>query len=73
MTLGQSNAPPTFRRMMNDTLRDILHKFVIVYLDDVCVYSHSLDEHLEHLRLVLQRLNEEGFKSCALKMLLRSS
>jgi hypothetical protein len=44
---------------MNDILRDFLHKFVIVYLDDVCVYNRTMEEHLEHLRLVLQRFKEE--------------
>jgi hypothetical protein len=39
-----------------------LHKFVIVYLDDVCIYSRTLEEHQEHLRLVLQRFKEEGLK-----------
>jgi hypothetical protein len=48
--------------MMNDILRDFLHKFVIVYLDNVCIYNRILEEHVEHLRLVLQRLKEEGFK-----------
>jgi hypothetical protein len=57
---GLCNAPATFQRMMNDILRDFLHKFVTVYLDDVCIYSRSLEEHLEHLRLVLQRFKEEG-------------
>jgi hypothetical protein len=48
--------------MMNDILRDFLHKFVIVYLDDACVYSRTLDEHMENLRLVLQGFKEEGLK-----------
>jgi hypothetical protein len=55
---GLCNAPSTFQRMMNDILRDFLHKFVTVYLDDVCVYNRTLEEHLTHLRLVLQRFQE---------------
>jgi hypothetical protein len=62
MPFGLCNAPATFQRMMNDILRDFLHKFVTVYLDDVCIYSRTLEEHLEHMRLVLQRFQEEGLK-----------
>jgi hypothetical protein len=62
MPFGLCNAPATFPRMMNDILRDFLQKFVTVYLDDVCIYSRTLEEHMEHLRLVLQRFKEEGLK-----------
>jgi hypothetical protein len=62
MPFGMCNAPATFQRMMNDILRDFLHKFGIVYLDDVCIYSRTMEEHPEHLRLVLQRFKEEGLK-----------
>jgi hypothetical protein len=55
------NAPVTFQKMMNDILCDFLHKIVHVYLDDVCIYGRTLEEHLEHLRLVLQRF-KEGLK-----------
>jgi hypothetical protein len=48
--------------MMNDTLREFLHKFVTVYPDDVCVFSRTLEEQLDHMRLVLQRFKEEGLK-----------
>jgi hypothetical protein len=53
MPFGLCNAPTMFQRMINDIMRDFLHKFISVYLDDVCVYIHSLEDHLEHLRLVL--------------------
>jgi hypothetical protein len=48
--------------MINDILRDFLHKFVIVYLDDVRVSSRTLEEHLEQRHLVLQHFKEEGLK-----------
>jgi hypothetical protein len=62
MAFGLCNARATFQRMMNVILRDFLHKFVTVYLDDVCIYSRALEEHLEHVRLALQRFKEEGLK-----------
>jgi hypothetical protein len=62
MPFGMCNTPTTFQRMMNDILRDFLHKFVTLYLDDVCLYSRTMEEHMEHLRLVLHRFKEEGLK-----------
>jgi hypothetical protein len=62
MPFGLCNVPTTFQRIMNDILRDILHKFVIVYLDDVCICNRTLEEHMEHLRLVSQQFKEEGLK-----------
>jgi hypothetical protein len=59
---GLCNAPATFQRMMNDILCEFLHKFVTVYLDDVCIYSRTLEKHLVHLRLDLQRFKEKGLK-----------
>jgi hypothetical protein len=46
----------------NDILRDVLHKFITVYLDDVCIYNRTLDEHMEHMRHILQRSKEEGLE-----------
>jgi hypothetical protein len=59
MPFGLCNAPATLQRMMNDILLDILHNFVTVYLDDVCVYNRIMEELLEHLCLVLQRFKED--------------
>lgn len=58
LPFGLTNSPPTFQKMMNAVLEDYLDKFVLVYLDDILVYSKSEEEHLEHLRLVLQKLRE---------------
>jgi hypothetical protein len=62
MPFGLCNARATSQGMVNDILRDFLHKFVTVYLDDVGVYIRTLKEHMDHLRLVFQRFKEEGFK-----------
>jgi hypothetical protein len=68
MPFGLCKSLATFQRMIDDILRDILHKFVTVYLDDVCVYiSRTLKEHFEHMRLVLPRFKEDGLKFCLKK------
>ncbi|GBG90319.1 hypothetical protein CBR_g50568 [Chara braunii] len=61
MSFGLTNAPATFQRGMNDIFRDILEQYVLVYLDDILVYSRTLEEHLRHLRDVLDRLRRHGF------------
>jgi len=60
MPFGLTNAPATFQHLMNDVLRDFLDDFAVVYLDDVLIFSHSLDEHKRHVRLVLERLRANG-------------
>jgi hypothetical protein len=55
---GLSNAPVVFMCLMNGLFRDYLDKFVIVFLDDILVYSKSEEEHKQHMRLVLQVLRE---------------
>ena len=59
MPFGLTNAPATFQRLMNDLYRDLLDDFVVVFLDDILVYSPDEDTHEKHVRQVLQRLANE--------------
>ncbi|GBG64146.1 hypothetical protein CBR_g40845 [Chara braunii] len=67
MPFGLTNAPATFQRCMNDLFRPWLDRFVVVYLDDILVFSKILQEHQGHLRQVLEKLREANFKINAKK------
>jgi hypothetical protein len=58
MPFGLTNAPVTFCILKNDIFREWLDDFVVVYINDILIYSGSLEEHAEHLRKVFQRLRE---------------
>ncbi len=60
MPFGLSNAPAVFQALVNDVLRDMVDQFIYVYLDDILIFSRSLQEHVQHIRVVLQRLLENG-------------
>jgi hypothetical protein len=55
---GLSNAPVVFMCLMNGVLRSYLDKFIVVFLDDILIYSNYEEEHEHHLRMVLQVLRE---------------
>nr|KYP66248.1 Transposon Ty3-G Gag-Pol polyprotein [Cajanus cajan] len=58
MPFGVTNAPAVFMDYMNRIFRSFLDRLVVVFIDDILVYSRSLEDHREHLRLVLEVLRE---------------
>jgi hypothetical protein len=58
MSFGLTNAPAYFMYLMNKVFMEYLDKFMVVFIDDNLVFSKNEEEHVEHLRLVLQKLRE---------------
>ena len=59
MSFGLTNAPAAFMDLMNRVFRPFVDKFVIVFIDDILVYSKSKEEHEQHLREVFETLRQE--------------
>ena len=63
MSFGLTNAPAFFMYMMNSVFMNELDKFVVVFIDDILVYSKNEKEHAQHLHIVLSRLREHKLYS----------
>ena len=60
MPFGLTNAPAAFQRFMNDIFSDLLDVSMIIYLDDILIYSNNSADHKKHVRKVLHHLHENG-------------
>ena len=60
MPMGLSSAPSSFQRLLNHVLKPHINTFVLIYLDDILIFSNSLEEHLEHIDIVLRLLKENN-------------
>ncbi|KAK4700362.1 hypothetical protein P7C70_g5887, partial [Phenoliferia sp. Uapishka_3] len=67
MPFGLTNAPASFQGFMNDVFSPFLDRFVVVYIDDILVYSNTLEEHKIHVRQVLNKTRENGLFANAKK------
>ena len=59
MSFGLTNAPASFQELINDTLREYLDIFVLAYLDDILIFLTDYKQHIQYIRIVLQKLREK--------------
>jgi hypothetical protein len=58
MPFRLSNAPSTFMRLMNNVIRSYIGKFVVIYFDDILVFNNKKEDHLQHLKVILDVLRK---------------
>ena len=68
MPFGLTNAPATFMHVMNDVFRPFIDDFVIVYLNDILVFSKTWDEHIKHVKQILDVLKKIKYLCKTFKM-----
>ena len=62
MPFGLKNAPSTFQKCMYTVLGNSLRKFTMVYIDDIIIFSKTVEDHLKHLRWVLEKFKQSRLK-----------
>ena len=62
MPFGLTNGPATFQRFMNNVLRECMDEYAVVFVDDILIYSDTIEEHQVHVREVLSRLQKAGLQ-----------
>jgi hypothetical protein len=62
MSYGLTGAPATFQAIMNHILAPLLRKCLVVFIDDILIYSKTQEEHLQHIQMVLDILKDHQFK-----------